>query len=153
MNFPLFVARRIRNTQESSFSKTVTYVGIGTISIGISIILIAFSILFGFKEAIQAKIISISGDVRISKISGNHSLSESAIPKNLAWENQMKQNPAIDHLQSHVQKPGILVGKEGLAGVIIKGIGSDMPVNQLAPNMRQGHSRIRVADRRPAQLL
>lgn len=143
MNFPLFVARRIRNTQESSFSKTVTYVGIGTISIGISIILIAFSILFGFKEAIQAKIISISGDVRISKISGNHSLSESAIPKNLAWENQMKQNPAIDHLQSHVQKPGILVGKEGLAGVIIKGIGSDMPVNQLAPNMRQGHSRIR----------
>ena len=143
MNFPLFVARRIRNTQESSFSKTVTYVGIGTISIGISIILIAFSILFGFKEAIQAKIISISGDVRISKISGNHSLSESAIPKSLAWENQMKQIPAIDHLQSHVQKPGILVGKEGLAGVIIKGIGSDMPVNQLAPNMRQGHSRIR----------
>ncbi|MEY3854419.1 MAG: hypothetical protein RIS68_433, partial [Bacteroidota bacterium] len=46
MNFPLFVARRIRNTQDSSFSKTVTYVGIGTISIGISIILVAFSILF-----------------------------------------------------------------------------------------------------------
>lgn len=143
MNFPLFVARRIRNTQDSSFSKTVTYVGIGTISIGISIILVAFSILFGFKEAIQSKIISISGDVRISKISGNHSLSESPLAKNRLWENRMIQHPAVDHLQSHVQKPGILVGKEGLAGVIIKGIGSDMPVNQLAPNMRQGKSQIR----------
>jgi lipoprotein-releasing system permease protein len=138
MNFPLFVARRIRNTQESSFSKTVTYVGIGTISIGISIILIAFAILFGFKESIQAKIISISGDVRISKISGNHSLSESPIAKNRDWESQIIQNPAIDHIQSHVQKPGILVGKEGLAGVIIKGIGNDMPANQLAPNLVQG---------------
>lgn len=143
MNFPLFVARRIRNTQESSFSKTVTYVGIGTISIGISIILIAFAILFGFKESIQAKIISISGDVRISKISGNHSLSESPIAKNRDWESQLTQNPAIDHIQSHVQKPGILVGKEGLAGVIIKGIGSDMPANQLAPNLVQGQSSIR----------
>lgn len=143
MNFPLFVARRIRNTQESSFSKTVTYVGIGTISIGISIILIAFAILFGFKESIQAKIISISGDVRISKISGNHSLSESPIAKNRDWESQLIQNPAIDHIQSHVQKPGILVGKEGLAGVIIKGIGSDMPANQLAPNLVQGQASIR----------
>jgi lipoprotein-releasing system permease protein len=143
MNFPLFVARRIRNTQESSFSKTVTYVGIGTISIGISIILIAFAILFGFKESIQAKIISISGDVRISKISGNHSLSESPIAKNRDWESQIIQNPAIDHIQSHVQKPGILVGKEGLAGVIIKGIGSDMPANQLAPNLVQGQASIR----------
>lgn len=143
MNFPLFVARRIRNTQESSFSKTVTYVGIGTISIGISIILIAFAILFGFKESIQAKIISISGDVRISKISGNHSLSESPIAKNRDWESQLIQNKAIDHIQSHVQKPGILVGKEGLAGVIIKGIGSDMPANQLAPNLVQGQASIR----------
>jgi lipoprotein-releasing system permease protein len=143
MNFPLFVARRIRNTQESSFSKTVTYVGIGTISIGISIILIAFAILFGFKESIQAKIISISGDVRISKISGNHSLSESPIAKNRDWESQIIQNPAIDHIQSHVQKPGILVGKEGLAGVIIKGIGNDMPANQLAPNLVQGQASIR----------
>ena len=129
MNFPLFVARRIRNTQESSFSKTVTYVGIGTISLGLGIILIAFSILFGFKEAIQAKIISISGDIRISKISGNHSLSESPMVKNSAWEKQVLANPGVDHLQSHVQKPGILVGKDGLAGVIIKGVGADMPSN------------------------
>ena len=142
MNFPLFVARRIRNTQESSFSKTVTYVGIGTISLGLGIILIAFSILFGFKEAIQAKIISISGDIRISKISGNHSLSESPMVKNSAWEKQVLANPGVDHLQSHVQKPGILVGKDGLAGVIIKGVGADMPSNQMAANMIQGQSSI-----------
>jgi hypothetical protein len=61
--------------------------------------------------------------VRISKISGNHSLSESPLAKNRLWENRMIQHPAVHRLQSHVQKPGYWSVKEGLAGVIIKGIG------------------------------
>ena len=138
MNFPLFVARRIRNTQETSFSKTVTWVGVGTISLGISIILIAFSILFGFKSAIQDKLTSFSGDIRVSKLSGNHSISESPIYKNMAWEKSVAQLPYINHIQSHIQKPGILVGKTGLAGIVIKGIGQDMPHAQIKNNLIKG---------------
>jgi lipoprotein-releasing system permease protein len=138
MNFPLFVARRIRNTQETSFSKTVTWVGVGTISLGISIILIAFSILFGFKSAIQEKLTSFSGNIRVSKISGNHSVSESPIYKNTDWEKSVAQLSYIDHVQSHIQKPGILVGKTGLAGIVIKGIGQDMPRAQIKKNLIQG---------------
>lgn len=138
MNFPLFVARRIRNTQETSFSKTVTWVGVGTISLGISIILIAFSILFGFKSAIQEKLTSFSGDIRVSKLSGNHSISENPIIKNTVWEKSVAQLPYINHIQSHIQKPGILVGKSGLAGIVIKGIGQDMPHAQIKNNLIQG---------------
>ena len=138
MNFPLFVARRIRNTQETSFSKTVTWVGVGTISLGISIILIAFSILFGFKSAIKEKLTSFSGDIRISKLSGNHSISENPIIKNAVWEKSVGQLPYVNHIQSHIQKPGILVGNSGLAGIVIKGIGQDMPPAQIKKNLIQG---------------
>ena len=138
MNFPLFVARRIRNTQDTSFSKTVTYVGIGTVAIGAAIILISFSILFGFKESIISKLINFSGDVRISKISANHSLSESPMARNKNWENSIRKNPTVNHLQAHVQKPGILVGEIGLSGVIIKGIGKDMPSQQVEKNLIAG---------------
>ena len=138
MNFPLFVARRIRNTQETSFSKTVTWVGVGTISLGISIILIAFSILFGFKSAIQDKLTSFSGNIRVSKLSGNHSISESPIYKNTDWEKSVTQLSYIDHIQSHIQKPGILVGKTGLAGIVIKGISQDMPQAQIKNNLING---------------
>ena len=138
MNFPLFVARRIRNTQDTSFSRTVTFVGIGTVAIGAAIILISFSILFGFKESIINKLINFSGNVRISKISANHSLSESPMQRNLTWENNLSRHPEIDHVQAHVQKPGILVGEVGLSGVIVKGIGKDMPPQQLANNLIAG---------------
>ncbi|MHA8066934.1 ABC transporter permease [Aquirufa sp. ROCK2-A2] len=142
MNFPLFVARRIRNTQDTSFSKTVTLVGIGTVAIGAAIILISFSILFGFKESIIQKLVNFSGNVRISKISANHSLSESPIVRNLNWENQIRQNPNVDHLQAHVQNPGILVGEIGLSGVIVKGIGNDMPPQQLNKNLIEGKANL-----------
>lgn len=142
MNFPLFVARRIRNTHETSFSKTVTYVGIGTVAMGVSIILIAFAILFGFKEAIQDKLTSFAGDIHVSQITGNHSLSDSPMRRNVAWEKAIRQNPAIDHIQAHLQKPGILVGDAGLAGIVIKGIGNDVPKNQLSKNMLQGQAQI-----------
>jgi len=113
-------------------------VGIGTISLGISIILIAFAILFGFKSAIQEKLTSFSGDIRISKLSGNHSISENPIYKNTAWEKSTSRQPYVNHIQSHIQKPGILVGKTGLAGIVIKGIGQDMPQMQIKKNLIQG---------------
>ena len=138
MNFPLFVARRIRNTQDTSFSKMVTYVGIGTVAIGAAIILISFSILFGFKESIIDKLINFSGNIRVSKISANHSLSESPLTRNVAWEKNILKNSNVNHLQAHVQKPGILVGEIGLSGVIIKGIGKDMPFNQVEKNLIAG---------------
>ena len=145
MKFPLFIARRIRSTQDTSFSKTVTYVGMGTIAMGAGIILIAFSILFGFKQAILNKMLRFSGDIRISQISENHSLAESPMTRNLAWEKATSQIPEVDHIQAHVQKPAIIVGKENMSGVVIKGIGSDMPPQQLAENMREGSSQIKNA--------
>jgi len=145
VKFPLFIARRIRSTQDTSFSKTVTYVGIGTIAMGAGIILIAFSILFGFKQAILNKMLRFSGDIRISQISENHSLAESPMTRNLAWEKATSQIPEVDHIQAHVQKPAIIVGKENMSGVVIKGIGSDMPPQQLAENMREGSSQIKNA--------
>jgi lipoprotein-releasing system permease protein len=37
-----------------------------------------------------------------------------------------------------VQRPGIIVGKESLAGIVVKGIGKDLPTKQLEKNMIQG---------------
>jgi lipoprotein-releasing system permease protein len=81
---------------------------------------------------------SFSGDARISQISGNRSLSESPLTRNREWENQIRNRPEIDHIQAHVQRPGIIVGKEGLAGIVVKGIGKDLPAKQLQKNMISG---------------
>jgi lipoprotein-releasing system permease protein len=117
-------------------------VGIGTVAVGTAIILVSFAILFGFKSTIEDKLTNFSGDARISQISGNHSLSEIPLVRNLAWEAQTIKRPEIDHIQAHVQRPGIIVGKDGLAGIVVKGIGKDLPVKQLEKNIISGSASI-----------
>jgi lipoprotein-releasing system permease protein len=117
-------------------------VGIGTVAVGTAIILVSFAILFGFKSTIEDKLTNFSGDARISQISGNHSLSEIPLVRNRAWEAQTLKRPEIDHIQAHVQRPGIIVGKDGLAGIVVKGIGKDLPVKQLEKNIISGSGSI-----------
>ncbi len=62
--------------------------------------------------------------------------------RNPTWEKTIRNHPAVEHLQSHVQKPGILVGDQGLAGVVIKGIGTDMPLAQVNQNIIAGSGKI-----------
>jgi lipoprotein-releasing system permease protein len=103
---------------------------------------VSFAILFGFKSTIEDKLTNFSGDARISQISGNHSLSEIPLVRNRAWEAQTLKRPEIDHIQAHVQRPGIIVGKDGLAGIVVKGIGKDLPVKQLEKNIISGSGSI-----------
>ena len=63
--------------------------------------------------------------------------------RNEAWEKTIRNHPYVDHLQAHVQKPGILVGDKGLAGVVIKGIGNDMPLSQINQNIISGSGQIK----------
>jgi lipoprotein-releasing system permease protein len=63
--------------------------------------------------------------------------------RHAAWEETIKKHPYVDHLQAHVQKPGILVGEQGLAGVVIKGIGADMPLAQVKQNIIAGSGQMK----------
>jgi len=124
MNFSLFVAKKIRNTEQTSFSKTVTYVGMGTIALGTSIIIISFAILFGFKQEIIRKITGFSGQYKISRVSEDHSLTPQFLQVPKAWEQQVLAMEGVSYLHKTVQSPGILVGEKTLSGMVVKGTDS-----------------------------
>jgi lipoprotein-releasing system permease protein len=63
--------------------------------------------------------------------------------RDTAWERKIQNHPYVDHLQLHVQKPGILVGNVGLAGVVIKGVGADLPLAQMNQNIIAGNGQIK----------
>ena len=40
MNFPYFISQRIQNTKTSSFSGTVTKIGVGSIAVGLAVMIL-----------------------------------------------------------------------------------------------------------------
>ena len=138
MNFPYFISQRIQNTKTSSFSGTVTKIGVGSIAIGLAVMILAFAVLFGFKEAINQKIFSLAGHIKVDKFSANESYEEYPITKQTDLFRNYKNVSEIAHLQTVIQKAGILKTRQDILGVVMKGISKDFDFERFQPNIIEG---------------
>ena len=138
MNFPYFISQRIQNTKTSSFSGTVTKIGVGSIAIGLAVMILAFAVLFGFKEAINQKIFSLAGHIKVDKFSANESYEEYPITKQTDLFRNYKNISEIAHLQTVIQKAGILKTRQDILGVVMKGISKDFDFERFQPNIIEG---------------
>jgi lipoprotein-releasing system permease protein len=138
MNFPYFISQRIQNTKTSSFSGTVTKIGVGSIAVGLAVMILAFAVLFGFKEAINQKIFSLAGHITVAKFSANKSYEEYPITKQTDLFRNYKNIPEIVHLQTVIQKAGILKTRQDILGVVMKGISKDFDFERFQPNIIEG---------------
>ncbi|MEA5137928.1 ABC transporter permease [Arcicella rigui] len=138
MNFPYFISQRIQNTKTTSFSGTVTKIGVGSIAIGLAVMIIAFAVLFGFKDAIHQKLFSLSAHIKVAKFSINESYEQYPITKQTDLFRHYKNIPEIAHLQTVAHKAGILKTRQDILGVVMKGIAPDFDFQRFAPNIIEG---------------
>jgi lipoprotein-releasing system permease protein len=138
MNLPRFIAQRIQKTRTTTFTSTVTKIGISSIAIGLSVMIISFSILIGFKQTIREKLFSLSSHIQVSKITLNQSFEETPIEINTKFYQNYRKNPEIRHVQAVSNKAGLLKSSEEHAGIIIKGVGRDFDWANFKENLSEG---------------
>ena len=125
MNVPFFLARKVRQAPEGSFSATVTRVGVVSIALGLAILIVAFAVLFGFKNTIQQKIFLFGAHLQVGKFTNNLSYEERPLPLNTKLYREGDRIPGVRHIQAVALKAGILKTKDELTGVVLKGVGRD----------------------------
>jgi lipoprotein-releasing system permease protein len=138
MNFPYFISQRIQNTKTSSFSGTVTKIGVGSIAVGLAVMILAFAILFGYKDAIHQKLFSLTGHISVTKFSSNESNEDYPITTQTDLFKRKKNIAEIAHLQTVINKSGILKTRQDILGVIMKGISKDFDFERFTPNIVEG---------------
>lgn len=138
MNLPRFIAQRIQNTKSTSFTSTVTKIGVASIAIGLAIMILSFSILIGFKRTIKEKLFSLSSHIQVSKITLNQSFEETPMPINTKFYQNYRKNSQIRHVQAVANKAGMLKSTEELAGIVIKGVGRDYDWQNFSENLVEG---------------
>lgn len=138
MNIYAFIAGRISRPQEKTFSSVVIKIAILSIALSLAVILIAFGVLRGFTQEIQAKIFSFSGHLQVSQYNNNQSYEQPPISletnlyKNYANLNEVK------HLQVFAYKAGILKTKDEVMGAVLKGVSLDFDKRSFVKNLREG---------------
>lgn len=138
MNLSLFLARRVRHAPQGSFSATVTRIGVGSIALGLAVMIIAFAVLYGYQRSIQQKIFLFGAHLQVSKFTNNRSLDDTSLPLNTPLFKAGTSIPGVVHMQAVATKPGILKTPDELAGVVLKGVGRDYNWNLLRESLVAG---------------
>lgn len=138
MNLALFISRRISKPDNDTFSSTIHNVAIASIGLGLSVMIIAFFILLGFKNTIKDKIYSFKGHLLVSKYTLGRSYHEDPVSLNVDFVVNQDKYEFISHIQEFSHKAGLIKTSEEVDGVIFKGIGPSFDIDHFAGNLHSG---------------
>ena len=122
MNLPLFISKRIAKESSGSFSTTINKIAIASIAMGLTVLILAFMVLYGFKSEIKSKIYSFSGHLIVNKYTLSTSFEETSIAANDTLIDEIRAYPLTTTVQPFALKAGLLKTDEEVQGVIIKGV-------------------------------
>ncbi|NBA87617.1 ABC transporter permease [Emticicia sp. CRIBPO] len=138
MNIAVYLANKIQNTRNQTFSSLIIKVGIASVALGLSALLISFSVLFGFKNTIKNKLFSISSHIQVSKITLNRSFEEVSMTINSEINSYLAKNPEISTVNVAANKSAILKSETEIAGVVLKGIDRNFNWSTFDMNLSEG---------------
>ena len=140
MNFELFIARRITFSKEKEFaiSRPIIRIAMIGVALGFAIMIIAVSIVTGFKNEIRDKVIGFGSHIQISNYDENNSYETQSVNRNQSFFSLLKKDPDIKHIQIFATKAGIIKAKEEIEGVVAKGIGSDFDWSYFQSHLTEG---------------
>ena len=135
MNLSFFIAKRISENAEGSFSTTINRIAVISTGLGLAVLILAFMVLYGFKGEIKNKIYSFSGHLIVNKYTLSTSFEETSIVLNDSLVSTLENYPLTQRFQPFAMKAGLVratkrqskaeqqLGEdEEIQGVIFKGV-------------------------------
>jgi lipoprotein-releasing system permease protein len=140
MNLPFFIAQRlIKGRREgASFSRPINVIAIVGISVGLAVMILAVSILTGFKQQIRDKIVGFGSHIQIMNYDSYISFETTPVSTNQEFLPRIKELPGIKHIEVFATKAGIIKTEKDIQGVILKGVGPDFDWDYFKSNMIDG---------------
>ena len=142
MNLPYFIANRLikGRAEGSSFSRPINVIAVIGIAMGLAVMILAVSILAGFKTQVREKVVGFGANIQIVNFDSNLSFETAPINEGQDFIPKIKQIPGIRHVQVFATKAGIIKTNDEIQGVVLKGIGSDFDWSYFSSNMVDGNA-------------
>lgn len=125
MKVEFFITRRLLQNRKTGFSTPVVRIAILSIGLGLCVMIIAVSVVAGFKKGITEKLSGIASHIQVAKLSSSSSLETEPIPSMPEFYQDIKNIQGVTHIQTFCIKHAILKTQKEIQGVVVKGVGSD----------------------------
>lgn len=123
MLFGFHIAKKLAQNSQHSFTKAITTLAVGAVSISIAVVLLSYGILFGFKKEIQEKVTGYAGHISVNMFD----LSRGNEYQTLLLSDQVIEAigsvEGVERVDPYLNKAGILKSDSVIQGLIFKGVG------------------------------
>ena len=118
MSFPLFVAKKYISSKKRSFFSLISVITIAGIAIGVTVVVIALSILDGFDSVVRDKIVSLNSHILIS------GYNEKDLPDDQKIISKIEQVLGKDHnsTSKFISKNSIIRSDQRSEGISLIGV-------------------------------
>ena len=140
MNFPLFIAKRIyfTNGDRHEVSRPAIRIATVGVAIGLAVMIITVSVIFGFKHTIRDKVVGFGSHIQIT----NFVTQQTSIPAPIVVSDTLMRNlkkiPNVKRVECYAMTQGILKTDNDFLGVAFKGVGEDYDLSFVRENMQEG---------------
>ena len=140
MNLPLFIARRINGSegQRREVSRPAIRIATIGVAIGLAVMIITVSVVFGFKHTIRDKVVGFGSHIQVENYMAQQLSAPVPISISDSLMKVMKQLPGIRHVERYALTQGILKTDDDFMGVAFKGVGSDYDTTFLSEHIVEG---------------
>lgn len=140
MNLEYFISKNIikGDARSKKFTKPIIRISITAIALGLTVMIVAISIVSGFQQEIRNKVIGFGSHIQITSYDSQNTHEASPIKKSQDFYPSIDTVEGIKHIQVFANKAGIIKTNEEIYGVVVKGIGSDFDWEFFEKNLIDG---------------
>lgn len=137
-DFELRFAARITFQAQRSISSLVVRLGILSILVGVAVMEVSISIVFGFESAIQEKVIGFGSHVHVGNLLEEHESEVMPISENNSFIQALRAMPAVRNASPYILRPTMLKSKVTQEGIVLKGVDSTYDWDFFKASLREG---------------
>lgn len=140
MGLNLFIARRIFSSKsgKESFSRPAVIIATTGIAVGIVVMIISLSVVFGFKREISEKVIGFASHIQILSQAVDQNRQLLPVMTDQTLIEDVKSDNDVLSCQEFVSKPALLKTSEDFSAVSLKGVGESYDMSFLERYLIEG---------------
>lgn len=121
-----------------SFSRSIVAIAIFGIALGLTVMIVAVSIITGFKKEISNKVAGFGAHIQILNLDSNLSFETVPVPAGLESVKQIQELDGVKNVQPFAIKAGIIKTGDEIHGAVLKGVDKQYNWDFIEGNLSDG---------------
>jgi lipoprotein-releasing system permease protein len=138
MQIGYYIAKKLSFSKSQSFTKTITLLAIAAVSVSLSVVILSFGILLGFKKEIREKVQGYAGDISISRYQLADGTESNLFEIDNTFISKLSEDERVKAVFPFINKPGILKSDSTLEGVRLKGLPANYDFDFFKKHLKRG---------------